>query len=242
MIASGEEPYMKYLLIPIMILMIASSLALAIPQDSQEVADRVVKSAIVLKEIMDTPDKSIPQDLLDRCACVAVIPGMKKGAFFFGANYGKGVISCRMENGSGPWSSPSMLLMSGGSFGLQIGAQATDLVLVIMNLSGMESLLDSKFTLGGDAAVAAGPVGRNAAAKTDVLMGAKILAYSRSKGAFAGLSLNGEVVRADQNANFVLYKKDLKPRDILFQKMPEVSRDVKIFIDQITKASPKQVK
>jgi SH3 domain-containing YSC84-like protein 1 len=233
---------MKYILISIMVIMIASAFALAMPQDSQEVADRVVRSAIVLKEIMDTPDKSIPQDLLDRCMCVAVIPGMKKGAFFFGANYGKGVMSCRTESGSGPWSSPSMLLISGGSFGLQIGGQATDLVLVIMNISGMESLLDSKFTLGGDAAVAAGPVGRNAAAKTDVLMSAKILAYSRSKGVFAGLSLNGEAVRADQNANFVLYKKDLKPRDILFHKMAEVPRDVQIFIDQVTKVSPSQVK
>jgi SH3 domain-containing YSC84-like protein 1 len=233
---------MKYILIPVMVMMLLSAFAMATPQDSQEVADRVVRSAIVLKEIMDTPDKSIPQDLLDRCACVAVIPGMKKGAFFFGANYGKGVISCRTESGNGPWSSPSMLLMSGGGFGLQIGAQATDLVLVVMNLSGVESLLDSKFTLGGDASVAAGPVGRNASAKTDVLMGAKILAYSRSKGAFAGLSLNGEVVRADQNANFVLYKKDLKPRDILFNKMAEVPRDVQIFIDQITKSSPKLVK
>ncbi|MBZ5498639.1 MAG: lipid-binding SYLF domain-containing protein [Acidobacteriia bacterium] len=233
---------MKYALISALVLMLVSSYALASPQDSNEVADRVVRGAVVLKEIMDTPDKSVPQDLLDRCTCVAVIPGMKKGAFFFGANYGKGVISCRTDNGDGPWSAPSMLLMSGGSFGLQIGAQATDLVLVIMNTSGMESLLDSKFTLGGDASVAAGPVGRNAAAKTDAFMGAKILAYSRSKGAFAGLSLNGEVVRADQNANFVLYKKQLAPREILFHRLAEVPRDAKIFMDELTKISPKQQK
>jgi SH3 domain-containing YSC84-like protein 1 len=211
-------------------------------QDSKEVADRVVRSAIVLREIMDTPDRSIPRDLLDGCACVAVIPGMMKGAFFFGANYGKGVISCRTQEGKGPWSAPSMLLMSGGSFGLQIGAQATDLVLVVMNASGMESLLDSKFTLGGDASVAAGPVGRNAQAKTDVLMGAKILAYSRSKGVFGGLSLNGEVVRADQNANYVLYKKDLRPKDILFTQIGEIPRDAQIFVDHLTKASPQQKK
>jgi lipid-binding SYLF domain-containing protein len=133
-------------------------------------------------------------------------------------------------------------MIGGGSFGFQIGAQATDVVLVIMNMSGMESLLDSQFTLGGDASVAAGPVGRNASAKTDVLMGAKILAYSRSKGIFAGISLNGEVVRADKNANFVLYKKDLSARDILFGGMAELPRDAKIFIDELTRISPKQKK
>jgi SH3 domain-containing YSC84-like protein 1 len=211
----------------------------AFSQENSEVGDRVVRAAVVLKEIMDTPDKSIPQDLLDGCACVAVIPGMVRGAFVFGANYGKGVISCRTENGRGPWSPPSMVMMSGGSFGLQIGAQATDLVLVVMNISGMDSLLDSQFTLGGDASVAAGPVGRNAAAKTDVLLGAKILAYSRNKGIFAGVSLNGEVVRADKNANFVLYKKNLSVRDILFKGVQDIPRDAKIFIDELTKASPK---
>ncbi len=211
-------------------------------QESSEVNDRVVRGAVVLKEIMGTPDKSIPQDLLDGGACVVVIPGMVRGAFVFGANYGKGEISCRTENGHGPWSPPSMVLMSGGSFGLQIGAQATDLVLVVMNLSGMESLLDSQFTLGGDANVAAGPVGRTAAAKTDVLLGAKILAYSRNKGIFAGVSLNGEVVRADKNANFVLYKQNLSARDILFKGLPDVPRDAKIFMDELTKASPKQKK
>jgi lipid-binding SYLF domain-containing protein len=233
---------MKRVMTFVLALVLIASYAVAIPQDTSEVADRVVRSAVVLKEIIDTPDKSIPQDLLDKSACVAVIPGMKKGAFFFGANYGKGVISCRTDNGEGPWSAPSMLLMSGGSFGLQIGAQATDLVLVVMNISGLESLLDSKFTLGGDASVAAGPVGRNAAAKTDALMGAKILAYSRSKGAFAGLSLNGEVVRADKDANFVLYKKQITPREVLFHRLADVPRDVKIFTDELTRISPKHLK
>jgi lipid-binding SYLF domain-containing protein len=233
---------MKHALIPIVALMIAFACAPAFAQENSEVGDRVVRGAVVLKEIMDTPDKSIPQDLLDKCACVAVIPNMVKGAFVIGANYGKGVISCRTDNSKGSWSSPSMLMIGGGSFGFQIGAQATDVVLVIMNMSGMESLLDSQFTLGGDASVAAGPVGRNASAKTDVLMGAKILAYSRSKGIFAGISLNGEVVRADKNANFVLYKKDLSARDILFGGMAELPRDAKIFIDELTRISPKQKK
>jgi lipid-binding SYLF domain-containing protein len=233
---------MKKVLIVFLVFMLGSLLAQAGPQGSNEVADRVVSAAIVLKEIMDTPDRSIPQDLLDRCQCVAVIPSMKKGAFFIGGAYGKGVISCRTDSGNGPWSSPSMLMMSGGSFGLQIGVQATDLVLVVMNLRGIESLLDTKFTLGGDASAAAGPVGRSTSAKTDVLLKAKILAYSRSKGVFAGLSLNGEVVRADMDANFVLYKKQLAPRDILFRRMEDNPRDVSIMIDQLTKISPKQVK
>ena len=233
---------MKYVMIPLIAAALLSGAALATPQDSNEVTDRVVRSAIALKEIMEARDKSIPQDLLDRCACVVVIPGMKKGAFFFGANYGKGIVSCRIPEANGAWSAPSMVLMSGGSFGLQIGAQATDVVLVIMNTSGIESLLDSRFTVGGDASAAAGPVGRNAAAKTDALLNAKILAYSRSKGVFAGISLNGEVVRADEDANFRLYKKELKPRDILFHTMAETTRDIKILTDQLTKISPKQQK
>jgi lipid-binding SYLF domain-containing protein len=233
---------MKKVMILFLVFMLGSLFAQAGPQGSNEVADRVVSAAIVLKEIMDTPDKSIPQDLLDRCQCVAVIPSMKKGAFFVGGSYGKGVISCRTDNGNGPWSSPSMMMMSGGSFGLQIGVQATDLVLVVMNLRGIDSLLNTKFTLGGDASAAAGPVGRSTSAKTDALLTAKILAYSRSKGVFAGLSLNGEVVRADMDANFVLYKKPLAPRDILFHRLEDIPRDVSILINQLTKISPKQVK
>src|SRR4030042_2567251 len=210
---------MKQIMILLLSVVLFTSFALANPQDRSEAADRVVSAAVVIKEIMGTPDKSIPQDLLDKCQCVAVIPGMKKGAFIFGGNYGKGVVSCRTDGGQGPWSAPSMIMMSGGSFGLQIGVQSTDLVLVIMNLSGIESLLDSKFTLGAGAAVAAGPVGRNASAKTDALLTAKILAYSRSRGAFAGLSLNGEVVRSDMDANFVVYKKQLAPRRMLLRQM-----------------------
>jgi lipid-binding SYLF domain-containing protein len=233
---------MKKVLILTLILMLGSVVATARAQERSEVADRVVSAAVVLKEIMDTPDKAIPQDLLDKCQCVAVIPSMKKGAFFIGGNYGKGVISCRTDNGNGPWSSPSMLMIGGGSFGLQIGVQATDLVLVIMNLRGIESLLDTKFTLGGDASAAAGPVGRNTSAQTDAFLKAKILAYSRAKGIFAGLSLKGEVVRADRDANYVLYKKQLAARDILFHRTEDNPRDVAILIDQLTKISPKQLK
>jgi SH3 domain-containing YSC84-like protein 1 len=207
-----------------------------------KVNDRVVSAAIVLKEISRTPDKSIPQDLLDKSACVAVIPSMKKGGFIFGANYGKGLMSCRTDAGDGPWSAPSMFLLQGGSFGLQIGAQSVDLILVIMNLSGVESLLNSKFTLGGDASVAAGPVGRTAAAETDAWMSAEILAYSRSRGLFGGLIIKGGVIRPDKDANFVLYGKQIKPRDILFEKAESVPKDVKIFLDELTRISPKKAR
>jgi lipid-binding SYLF domain-containing protein len=205
-----------------------------------EVNDRVVRAAIVLREIAQIRDNSIPKDLLDKCACVAVIPGMKKGGFIFGANYGKGLMSCRTDSGSGPWSAPSMLLLEGGSFGLQIGAQSVDLVLVIMNMSGMKSLLDSKFTLGGDASVAAGPVGRTVSAETDALMSAEILAYARSRGLFGGLVIKGGAIRPDNDANQILYGKEMKPHDLLLNKAESVPRDAKIFLDELTRISPKQ--
>jgi lipid-binding SYLF domain-containing protein len=208
---------------------------------ANEVNDRVVKAAVVLKEVINIPENGIPQDLLNKCTCVAVIPSMKKGGFIFGAAYGKGVISCRTDNGSGPWSAPSMMQLQGGSFGLQIGAQEVDLVLVVMNLGGLESLMDSKFTLGGDASVAAGPVGRTSSAETDAWMTAKILAYSRSRGLFGGLTLKGNTFRADKDANFVLYGKPVTARDILLHRSTDIPKDVKIFVDELTRISPKKV-
>ncbi len=211
-------------------------------QASKAVGDRVVAAAVVLKEISGMPEKGIPTDLLNKCACVAVIPSQKKGGFVFGVSYGKGVISCRTNTGEGPWSAPTMIQLHGGSFGLQIGAQAVDLVLVIMNLGGLESLLDSKFTLGADASVAAGPVGRTAAAETDAWMSAQILAYSRSRGLFGGLVLKGGTLRPDNDANFILYGKDVKPRQILLYSAKDIPKDGKIFVDELTKLSPKHVK
>jgi lipid-binding SYLF domain-containing protein len=209
---------------------------------SKTVGDRVVAAAVVLKEIAGIPEKGIPTDLLDKCTCVAVIPSLKKGGFIFGAAYGKGVISCRTNNGEGPWSAPSMIDLKGGSFGLQIGAQAVDLVLVVMNLGGLESLLDSKFTLGGDASVAAGPVGRTAAAETDAWLAAKILAYSRARGLFGGLVIKGGTLRPDNDANYVLYGKDIRPRGILLNPTENIPKDGKIFVDELTRISPKHVK
>ena len=228
---------MKKFVFPILFGLISASSLIA----GSEVNDRVVRAAIVLKEIMQTRDKSIPQDLLDKSACVAVIPGMKKGGFIFGANYGKGLLSCRTDTGDGPWSAPSMFLLSGGSFGLQIGGQSVDLILVIMNLSGLESMLNTKFTLGGDASVAAGPVGRTASAETDALMSAKILAYSRTRGLFAGLIIKGGVIRPDKDANQVLYGKPIEPREILFKQTQTVPKDAKIFLDELTRISPKKL-
>jgi lipid-binding SYLF domain-containing protein len=226
----------KLILLVIIALMNASLLNAA-----SKVYDRVVSAAIVLKEIAAAPDSSVPRDLLDKCSCVAVIPGMKKGGFIFGANYGKGLISCRTNNGDGPWSAPSMLSITGGSFGLQIGAQSVDLMLLIMNVSGIESLLDSKFTLGGDVSVAAGPVGRTAAAETDVWMTAKILTYSRTRGLFGGLIVKGGALRPDKDANFVLYGKQLEPQQILFRQSASVPKDAEIFIKELTKISPKRI-
>ncbi len=209
---------------------------------ANEVNDRVVHAAVVLKEVMDIPEQGIPKDLLNKSACVAVIPSLKKGGFVFGAAYGKGVISCRTGTGDGPWSAPSMIQLHGGSFGLQIGAQEVDLVLVVMNISGLESLLDSKFTLGGDVSVAAGPVGRASSAETDAWLTAKILAYSRSRGLFAGLILKGNTLRPDKDANHVLYGKEVLARDVLLHGVAEIPRDARIFVDELTKFSPKRIR
>lgn len=224
-----------------LIFLTASVLLIAsIPLSAGEVNDRVVRSALVLREITEAPDKGVPRDLLDKCACVAVIPGMKRAGFIFGASYGKGLVSCRSDSGEGPWSAPSMLLLEGGSFGLQIGAQSVDLILVVMNMSGMRSLLKSKFTLGGDASIAAGPVGRTVSAETDAWMSAEILAYSRSRGLFGGLTVKGGVLRPDKDANHILYGKEVDPKDLLLYKADSVPRDAKILLDELSRISPQK--
>jgi lipid-binding SYLF domain-containing protein len=213
--------------------------SIALAEDRSEISERLSNAGTVLTEIMSIPEKGIPRELLDKCTCVVVIPSMKKAGFVVGGNYGKGAISCRTK-ATGTWSGPSMVMIGGGSFGLQIGAQAVDLVLVVQNLSGLESLLDSKFTLGGDASVAAGPVGRTAAAETDAWMSAKILAYSRSRGLFGGLVLKGGVLRPDKDANQILYGKALRPRSILLDGAGGVPADAKPFVDELNRISPKK--
>jgi len=165
---------------------------------AEGVGDRLKAAATVLTEIMSAPDKGIPNDVLDKADCVAIIPGMKKGGFIVGGRYGKGMVSCR-NKAQTAWEAPVMLTLEGGSFGLQIGAQSTDFILLFMNDGGMNSLLSSKFEMGGDASVAAGPVGRQAGASTDLKLDAQILSYSRSKGLFAGLELKGTVISIDKD-------------------------------------------
>jgi lipid-binding SYLF domain-containing protein len=171
---------------------------------SESAATRLKTSAEVLSEIMAAPDNGIPRELLEKSQCIAIIPGMKKGAFIVGAQYGRGFIMCRELSGSG-WSAPAAVKVEGGSFGFQIGGSETDAIMLVMNKRGAEKLLTSKFTLGADASVAAGPVGRTSSADTDLKMQAEILTYSRARGVFAGIALNGATLRPDQESNSELY-------------------------------------
>ncbi|HEX4277715.1 MAG TPA: lipid-binding SYLF domain-containing protein [Bryobacteraceae bacterium] len=168
-------------------------------------ASRLQTSNEVLGEIMSAPDKGIPRDLLEKSHCIVIVPGLKKGAFIFGGKYGRGYILCRASSGTG-WSAPAGVTVEGGSFGFQIGGEETDAVMLVMSKRGAEKLLSSKFTLGGDASVAAGPVGRSSAADTDLQLHAEILTYSRSRGVFAGVSLNGATLRPDKESNNELYR------------------------------------
>jgi lipid-binding SYLF domain-containing protein len=170
-----------------------------------------------LKEILDVPD-DIPQDLLDKADCVVIYPSVIKAAFIFGASYGRGAMTCRKgENFRGPWGAPTMMALEGGSFGLQIGGQATDFVLLVMNESGARGILAGKVKLGGDASVAAGPVGRDTSAETDVTLRSEILSYSRARGVFAGISLEGSTIRPDNDANKQIYGRKLAARKIVLE-------------------------
>ncbi len=186
----------------------------ATPMLAADVAERLKDSAALMAEIMATPDRSIPQEFLEKAHCIVVVPGLKKAAFGFGGKYGRGFISCRKANGPG-WSAPGAVRMEGGSFGFQIGVSSTDVVLLVMNERGVDKLLTSKFTLGGDASVAGGPVGRSASAQTDAMMSAEILSWSRSRGAFAGISLEGATLRNDLDENAAMYGKKLNNRDVV---------------------------
>ena len=178
---------------------------------------RVRESASVLSEILEAKDKGIPEDLLEKAQCVGVVPNLKRAGFIVGAKYGKGVIVCRQQEGQG-WSAPSMIRIEGGSVGLQIGAGETDVVFIVNNHRGMDNLMKDKFTIGGDASAMAGPVGRSAEARTDAMMRAEILAYSRSRGIFAGVSLEGATMRPDKEDNWKMYGHETTQRDILTGK------------------------
>jgi lipid-binding SYLF domain-containing protein len=191
----------------------------------------VIHEAMAIKE-------EIPRDLMDRARCVAVIPGVKKAAIGFGGRFGYGAVSCRGEGVSGVWGAPLMISLKGGSFGLQLGGQETDLVLLIMNAKGADYLLRSQFTLGADAAVAAGPVGRNAEAATDAQMRAEILSYSRSRGIFAGISLEGAVVKPDEDANRHVYGETLAARDVLLNQDRAVPPPAVAFVGELNRLAP----
>lgn len=180
---------------------------------------RLQSAAEAFKEVMGIPDKAIPQDLLDKAECIVIIPDLKKGAFIVGGKYGKGFVSCRKKDGVG-WSAPGSVRIEGGSVGFQIGASEMDVFMLVMNDRGMQRLLGDKFTLGADATVAAGPVGRVAQAETDARMTAEILAWSRARGLFAGIALNGATLREDSDWNQDLYGKPLKNREIVDGSIP----------------------
>ena len=185
--------------------------------DGDKIVERLTSAEAVLNEIMATPDKGIPQSILAGASCVVVVPSYKKGAFIVGAQYGQGVATCRTPNG---WSAPVMVQLTGGSFGWQIGGQSTDLVLVAMNMNGLPDMLKNKVKLGGDAAASAGPVGRNAQASTDWKMNAEFLTYSRSKGLFAGLDLDGTVLSQNQDMTRAEYGTDIPFKTILGGEVP----------------------
>jgi lipid-binding SYLF domain-containing protein len=181
---------------------------------------RLSAAADVLKEIMKVPDKGIPKDLLAKAACAVIVPNVKKGAFIVGAKYGRGFIICRNKDGRG-WSAPGGVRVEGGSFGFQIGGSETDVVMLLMNEGGIDKLLSSKFTIGGDASVAAGPVGRTSSAETDAQLHAELLTYSRARGLFAGISLQGATLRPDDDANKDMYGKEMSNKDVVLGNVKE---------------------
>lgn len=215
-------------------------LALAVPLAAQKEVDRLRNSALVLKEIFGMPD-GIPKGLLDRAECVIVFPAVKKFAVGVGGSYGRGVISCRGgETYDGPWSAPAMFALEGASIGFQLGGQSTDFVLLVMNDRGARSVLGSKIKLGADASAAAGPKGRTAGASTDITMQAEMLTYSRSRGLFAGVSLEGSTLRSDDDATELVYGKKLSAREVVLGTI-DVPKDAKPLIDLLNRRSPKNL-
>jgi SH3 domain-containing YSC84-like protein 1 len=231
---------MRKIVLALMIVTLATTPLLAKPDNEKE-TDRLENAGSVLKEILDVPD-DIPQDLLDKAECVVIFPSVLKVAFGFGGSYGRGAMVCRTgEHFTGPWGAPSMMALEGGSFGFQLGGQATDFVLLIMNPRGAKAILSSKVKLGADASAAAGPKGRNAAADTDVTMRAEILSYSRARGLFAGISLSGSTLRPDGDANEKVYGKKLNADDIVRRGVVAVPPSAKKMVALLDRKSPKNL-
>jgi lipid-binding SYLF domain-containing protein len=219
------------------ILPILSSSASAADHEKDD--DRLKNSGAVLKEILDVPD-DIPQDLLDKADCVVVFPSVLKAAFIVGGSYGRGAMSCRKgEDFRGSWGAPTMMSLEGGSFGFQIGGEATDFVLLVMNERGARGILASKVKLGADASVAAGPVGRTASAETDATLRADILSYSRARGAFAGIALEGSTIRPDNGANRQIYEQKLPARQIVLSGHVAIPPAAEKMISTLDSRTPK---
>lgn len=217
-------------------------IAFATPAQTHETRkqdDRLQDAGVVMSEILNMPD-TIPQHVLDRTKCVVVVPSVRKAAFVVGASYGRGAMVCRTgQDFKGPWGAPSMMAVEGASFGFQIGAEATDFVFLIMNEHGATSMLKSKVKLGGDIAAVAGPVGRDAQADTDIYMRAEILTYSRARGIFGGVSLDGSTLRPDNDANEDLYGQKIPARDIVLGLGPQTPPAAERLISLLGKASPR---
>jgi len=230
----------KIMALLLFVALVALPLFAADEKDTKE-ADRVENAGSVFEEILNIPD-NIPQDLLDKAECVVIFPSVLKFAFGFGGSYGRGVMTCRSgEHFTGPWGAPSMTALEGGSFGLQLGGTATDFVLLIMNPRGATAILSSKVKLGGEMAAAAGPKGRDAAANTDATLRAEILSYSRARGLFAGVSLEGSTLRPDNGANEKLYGKKLTATQIIRQGAVPVPPSGQKLVSLLNKHSPKNL-
>ncbi len=223
------------------LLVAAALVALPAQAGKSKEGERLESCGQVLKEILDIPD-SIPQELLDKAECVIVIPSVKKFALGIGGSYGRGAITCRTgEHFTGAWSAPAMFALEGANIGLQLGGEATDFVLLVMNPKGANSVLGSKVKLGGDASAAAGPKGRTATAATDIVMKAEILTYSRSRGLFAGVSLEGSTLRQDNGANKKVYGRELTAREIVRQGAVKVPAAGQVMVSLLAKHSPKNL-
>jgi SH3 domain-containing YSC84-like protein 1 len=227
---------MKNPVVAVVALTLCSATLLA--ADEMKECDRVHNSATVLSELFNMPD-GIPQDILDKADCIVVMPSVVKAAFIVGGSYGRGVMSCRTgADFHGPWGAPSMMALEGGSVGFQIGGEATDFVLLLMNSRSADGVLSSKVKLGADASAAAGPVGRTTSAATDASMRAEILSYSRARGAFAGVSLEGSTLRPDNGANEKLYGKKVEAKGVVLKKAAPVPACAKPFVGALNKKTP----
>src|ERR1700731_870860 len=236
-----EETKMKKWTLAMAGLLAFSTLAVAGPASEKEERERLANAGKVMKEILDVPD-DIPQDILDKARCVVVLPSVVKAAFVVGGSYGRGVMVCRRgKEFSGPWGAPAMMALEGGSVGFQIGGQATDFVILVMNDRGLDSMLHSKVKLGADASVAAGPKGRTASADTDVSLRAEVLSYSRSRGLFAGISLEGSTIRPDRDANERVYGKKLEAESIVFKGAVPVPPPAQKLVRTLNQKSPKNL-